>query len=109
MAPENPPAFTPGPWTVALWGGRAVNGAAAVAADRFVVASVPRKADRSLDRKLADITLIAASPAMYDALCAVEHLATSVTKTHVEVPRDEWADAMTLVHAALVAAEGSKW
>lgn len=71
-------SHTPGPWSVrkAAWRS-SVNGASVISADGFVVVAMPRKADRPLDTKEADLSLIAAAPELLDALIKIVKYADS--------------------------------
>jgi hypothetical protein len=63
--------FTPGPWKIVAPSIRephGVNGAKIWGANDAPVCQIPRRADRPLDRKRADLNLIAAAPEIYEAL-----------------------------------------
>lgn len=59
---------TAGPWRVALWGDKSINGAAIIGANGLVLARVPRVADRPYYQKEADARLLAAAPDLLAAL-----------------------------------------
>lgn len=69
-------AHTPGPWSRGpsyLGDGTCINGAGIYAGD-FLVVRMPVKADRPLPQKEADARLIAAAPALLEALRAFANL-----------------------------------
>lgn len=72
-------------------------------ADVGVVAKIYRHGAHETEDAYA--RLMAAAPDLYAALKAVENLSRSYTNTHVEVPADEWQNAMRLVYAALAKVE----
>jgi len=91
---------TPGPWHVGpskLRGSNSPNGAQITTDDGFVVVSMPQKADRSLDTKMADARLIAAAPDLLSALkTAFMYVNDTVIADH-----PDWQE----IHKAIASAE----
>lgn len=84
---KSPITHTPGPWRVRLHDAErsaaSYNGASIISESGLRVVSIPRNADRPYEQKRGDAHLIAAAPAMKEALQAALR--------HVSELREAWA------------------
>jgi hypothetical protein len=91
---------TPGPWRVRMnWQGT-FNGSS-IWSGGVRVCTLPLKADKPYDQKVADAALIAAGP---DLLKAAQ--ATLYEMRHTTAPRDSFTDAVDALDAAITKALG---
>jgi hypothetical protein len=101
--------FTPGPWKIVAPRHNepnGVNGAKIWSSTNLPVCGVPRRADRPLDQKKADLSLIAAAPDMYEALKEIER--HHVEQNRMKMRPEENSHTLHVVRAALDKADGKE-
>jgi hypothetical protein len=97
-------AHTPGPWGISYRRPGGINGAWIVAGGGLRVASLPRRADKSIPQKNADANLIAAAPETREAGAA---LLAAVDQFVAETAEPLFVEEREALRAALLKGLGN--